>query len=72
MHRVREIGHLLLAHLLLRGRHSTQMVVGGLYWGYCLHQSHRLRLSCWRWEWYDGYCGKHNGDCWGNCPTEKK
>ncbi|MDX2550159.1 hypothetical protein [Streptomyces stelliscabiei] len=35
----------------------------------CNHRSHRLRLRCWRWFVYDGYCARHNDSCWGQCPT---
>lgn len=61
----------LLAHLWLFGRHGLTAWIDGFYWRYCAHRSHRWRLKCWRWEWHDGYCGKHNGSCWGECPTEE-
>jgi len=61
----------LLAHIALRGRHCHEVVINGLHWRYCTHRSHRLRLWCWRWFVYDGYCDKHNESCYSHCPTQE-
>lgn len=60
----------LLAHLRLAGRHRRTVAVGGYYWKYCVHRSHRLALPCWRWFAADGYCARHNASCWAACPEE--
>ncbi|MFJ2007040.1 hypothetical protein [Streptomyces chartreusis] len=57
----------LLAHLALFSRHRHTVIVGGYHWGYCSHRSHRLRLPCWRFSRWDGYCTRHNNSCWGYC-----
>jgi hypothetical protein len=57
-----------LAHLALLGRHRTTRIIGGYHWRYCAHRSHRMRLPCWRWFIYDGYCARHNASCWSACP----
>jgi len=55
------------AHTLLLGRHHNTIIIGGLHWTYCIHRSHRLRLPCWRWSHWDGYCRRHIGTCWSSC-----
>lgn len=60
----------LLAHLALLGRHRTTLTIGGLHWRYCHHRSHALGLACWRWNVYDGQCGKHNTSCFHACPPD--
>jgi hypothetical protein len=60
----------LLAHLLLFGRHRTIIRVGGWYWQYCNHHSHRWGWPCWRWHQWDGYCRKHNDTCWDVCDDD--
>jgi hypothetical protein len=59
-----------LAHIRLLGRHQRSVWVGGYYWFYCLHRSHRWGLPCWRWFVYDAMCAKHNGSCYTGCLTE--
>lgn len=56
----------LIAHLRLLGRRDRSVWVGGYNWRYCLHRSHRLRLPCWRWFVYDGYCHHHNRTCYNS------
>lgn len=56
-----------LAHLALLGRHRRTTIIGGLHWRYCAHRSHQLRIPCWRWHAYDGYCPTHNNTCWAEC-----
>ncbi|MCZ4611598.1 hypothetical protein O3S80_49220 [Streptomyces sp. Lzd4kr] len=60
----------LLAHLALLGRHHHTVIVGGMHWIYCSHQSHRRGLSCWRWRRWDSYCTRHNNSCWSTCGEE--
>lgn len=35
------------------------------YYRLCVHRSRRLRLPCYRFVTYDGYCGRHNDEDWG-------
>lgn len=49
-------------------RRRKPFYLGGLYWAFCGHRSHRYGLRCWRWFCYDGYCSKHNVTCYGGCP----
>jgi hypothetical protein len=61
----------LLAHLRLLGRHRRDVMIGGIYWRYCGHRSHRWGIPCWRWFFYDGYCFRHNSTCYTDCPENR-
>lgn len=57
----------LIARLRLHGRRNKTVYVGGLFWRLCNHHSHRWGFRCHRWHSHEGFCARHNKNCYFGC-----